>query len=61
MNNITGFYNSADIVGKFVVNDSVNDVLSVADNHFKDFKFVTEQCAKFEGPKERDVTYISAA
>ena len=61
MNNIAGFYNNADMVEKFVVNDSVNDVLPAVDNHFKDFKFVTEQCAKFEGPKERDVTYISAA
>ncbi len=61
MNKITGFYNNADIAENLVVNDSVNGEAYVVDNPFKDFKFVTEQPAGFEGPKEREVTYISAA
>ena len=35
---------------------------SCVQNHemLKDFKFVAEKLPRFEGPKEREVTYISA-
>ena len=59
MNNIAVFYNDADMVENTFVNDSVAEVLCV-ENQFKDFKFVTEWPSSFNGPVEREVTYISA-
>ena len=60
MNNITEIYNNTDVVENVIVNDSVGDAL-YANNQFKDFKFVMECPSKFEGPKDREVTYISAS
>lgn len=42
--------------------DTVNDMSNViqsVDNQYKDFKFVTEKAIGFDGPKEREITYIS--
>ena len=56
-------FNKIDVQNNVVHNDSSNYELSVDNSElykYKDFKFVTEQSSGFDGPKERDVSYISA-
>ncbi|MBQ8760272.1 MAG: DUF4271 domain-containing protein [Bacteroidales bacterium] len=48
-------YIAADTIGM-----NCSDTLVQTFNQYKDFKFVTENSGVFEGPKEREVSYVSA-
>lgn len=48
-------YMATDTIG---MNSS--DTLMMTCNQYKDFKFVTESSGVFEGPKEREVSFVSA-
>ena len=62
MNDTIKLYN-AETINSAAVNDSTNYELCIKNYElykYKDFKFVTEQSRPYEGPIEREVSYISA-
>ena len=48
-------YITADTVGMMT-----SDTLVKTYNQYKDFKFITESKGEFDGPKEREVSFVSA-
>ena len=61
MNDTIGFYSNADTINGVIANDSSDYVLcTINPELYSDFRFITEQTADFGGPKERDVSFVSA-